>query len=280
MTLLATFTNLELQLEPGVNGSNIHENAKPQDSGILRPEQLGCWRGHANAWRKVIEENIETAIIVEDDADWDVNIHDIFRELSKQMRKGELRKERPSREEMRRAPYGLDWDLLYIGSCWDLPNEDNRPKHQTYDDPFAPNSQEMSGSYRNELEGWGVKLAPNTRMRVLAPSWYSVCTIGYAVTRQGAQKLLYTVGNGEGLNSPIDLAMSDRIQKGYLRAYTVIPPLVTPWKTGTVSDSDIDDLRESTEELKTGSENLKNSAREAIKAAYITAVKEGFVQGG
>jgi hypothetical protein len=37
---------------------------------------------------------------------------------------------------------GLDWDMFFIGSCWDIPNVANRPKHQTYDDPFGPNSAE------------------------------------------------------------------------------------------------------------------------------------------
>jgi hypothetical protein len=122
----------------------------------------------------------------------------------------------------------------------------------------------MSGNFRGELEGWDVDLSNSSRVRVLAPSWYPVCTIGYAVTRRGTQKLLYTVGNGIGIGSPIDLAMSDRVQNGYLRAYTVIPPLVTPWKTGTISDSDIDDLSKSEDELRYGSENLLNSARRSM----------------
>ena len=141
----------------------------------MRPEQLGCWRSHADVWRRVIEEDIETAIVLEDDIDWDLNIHDIFEELSIQMRKGELRKQRATRDEMKSAPYGksglrdrllapalhqdqfvltrentgLDWDLLYIGSLWDIPNVENRPEHQMYDDPFAPNSQEYVCSPSN-----------------------------------------------------------------------------------------------------------------------------------
>jgi hypothetical protein len=134
----------------------------------------------------------------------------------------------------------------------------------------------MTDSFRNELEGWGVKLADNSRKRVLASSWYPVCTIGYAITRMGAQKLLYTVGNGMGIGSPLDLTMSDRVQKGYLRAYTVIPPLVTEWKSGTVSDSDIDDLSTGTTELPTGSANMMNSVRSALDAKFGITVKKRF----
>ncbi len=104
-------------------GATIHEKAKPNESGNLRPEQLGCWRSHADVWHRVIEENIETALILEDDVDWDVNVHEVFQELSAQMRKGKLRKERASEHEIRNAPYGnysprelrlLDFPLLSV----------------------------------------------------------------------------------------------------------------------------------------------------------------------
>ncbi len=39
---------------------------------------------------------------------------------------------------------GLDWDLLYVGTCWDIPNMDNRPKYQIYNDPFGPNRAEYA----------------------------------------------------------------------------------------------------------------------------------------
>jgi GR25 family glycosyltransferase involved in LPS biosynthesis len=89
-----------------VIGADIHDKAKPNEATNLRPEQLGCWRSHADVWRRVVDEEIETALILEDDADWDVNIHEIFQELSVQMRKGELRKAAASDHEKRSAPYG------------------------------------------------------------------------------------------------------------------------------------------------------------------------------
>ena len=76
------------------------------------------------------------------------------------------------------------------------------------------------------------------------------------------------------MGSPVDLTMTDRVQKGYLTAYTVVPPLVTVWKSGTVSDSDITDLSTSTGELWTGSENLMSSARRALEATFGTPTNE------
>jgi hypothetical protein len=37
---------------------------------------------------------------------------------------------------------GLDWDILYVGSCWDIPNKSNRPRYEVYNDEHAPNSKE------------------------------------------------------------------------------------------------------------------------------------------
>ncbi|EJP61725.1 LPS glycosyltransferase [Beauveria bassiana ARSEF 2860] len=272
MTMLATSTNIRLILQNGVDGNTIHEKARPKGSQGLRPEQLGCWRSHANVWRTIINERIETAIILEDDADWDVRVHDIFQTLSLQMRKRTAREGEPRSHEAH-APYGLDWDLLYVGTCWNI-NPEVRPVPHIYQDTNAPNSTEMSYAYQKELEYWGASSSEEARVRVIAPSWYPVCTVGYAVTLQGAQKLLYTVGNEKGLNGPVDLAMISRIQSGHLKSFTVVPPLVTPWKTGTTSDSDIDDLNKAEGELPQGSDNLRLSGRKALAATLDKDFKD------
>lgn len=264
MTLLASLTNVELTHQDGVNGSLIAEKSKPAGSHNLSPARMGCWRSHADVWQRMITENITSAIILEDDADWDVDVHNIFERLSRQMRRTKLRKAPPTAWEEQHAPYGLDWDMLYIGSCWDIPNKDNRPNYEVYDDPSGPNKKEMSGAFSSELTDWGVHLADDTRVRLLAPTWYTVCTVGYAVTLKGAHRLLYTIGNGKGLQGPVDLAIMNAIQNNLLSSLTLIPSPVVPWKTGTVSDSDIDDLTGTAENTPRGSENLRNSGKTAL----------------
>lgn len=159
---------------------------------------------------------------------------------------------------------GLDWDVLYVGSCWDIPNGDNRPPHFLYHDPFAPSRNQTGGSYINELEGWGAKVTETSRHRLIAPSWYPVCTIGYAVTRKGAEKLLYNLGGYKGLGAPVDLGMISLIQKGILDSYTIIPPIVTRFRTGGPRDSDIDEVSPNDSDPG-GSENLQMSAREVME---------------
>ncbi|KAG5954880.1 hypothetical protein E4U13_005542 [Claviceps humidiphila] len=268
MSMLASSTNVSLTFQPGASGADIPAKAKPAGSDGLRDGQLGCWRSHADVWKRIIDENIQTAIVVEDDADWDMDIHNIFERLSQHMKKTKLGKHTRTPYELKHAPYGLEWDLLYIGSCWDIPRKEKPHKHETYEDPSAPNSNEMSGAYAQQLRDWGISVNEDTHIRALAPSWYSVCTIGYAVTLHGARKLLYTVGNGEGLAGPVDLAMINAVQKGQISALTVVPPFVVPWKKGTATDSDINEPPKEGEEHKqepSGSENMKKSGRKTMQ---------------
>ena len=85
----------------------MHPNALPESSSVLSPAQLGCWRAHANLWSRMLSENITTALIVEDDADWDVNVHDSFALLARHMRSSNvLRGGDMTEHERITAPYG------------------------------------------------------------------------------------------------------------------------------------------------------------------------------
>jgi Glycosyltransferase family 25 (LPS biosynthesis protein) len=81
MALIAAATGLEFTYVGGVNSKALENQAMPDTYGtsnvILTPGHLACYRGHANIWRRIVEEGIETALILEDDVDWDLNIREI-----------------------------------------------------------------------------------------------------------------------------------------------------------------------------------------------------------
>jgi len=81
MALIAAASGLKLQFVAGVNSKTLDTQALPDTYGtsdvILEPAHLACYRGHANLWRQVIEDGVETALIFEDDIDWDLNIREI-----------------------------------------------------------------------------------------------------------------------------------------------------------------------------------------------------------
>jgi GR25 family glycosyltransferase involved in LPS biosynthesis len=82
MVLLSNFMNITMQRISGVKGDSIHPVVIPNETK-LNAGQLGCWRSHVNCWHKVIEDGVDTALILEDDADWDVTLKDQLRLLSR-----------------------------------------------------------------------------------------------------------------------------------------------------------------------------------------------------
>lgn len=185
---------------------------------------------------RVVQRNLTSALILEDDTDWDVRIrrqlHDfalVSRALIQPLagRPGEYADPtfpRPPAElpvatpEMAFdrlpatappavSPYGDDWDVLWIGHCgmhfpFDgsrhvpkarvirLGDETVAPKDNiwTYNIPFTLKEQypEHTRAYHHVQEG--------------------VCSLGYAVSRRGARRLLHEVGLKD-VGAPFDLLL-------------------------------------------------------------------------
>jgi len=82
MAFIAAASGLQLEYVAGVNSKTLEEQSLPDVYGtpqvILEPAHLACYRGHANIWRKIVEDGVETALIMEDDVDWDLNVREIM----------------------------------------------------------------------------------------------------------------------------------------------------------------------------------------------------------
>ncbi|KAL1891276.1 hypothetical protein Sste5346_007735 [Sporothrix stenoceras] len=76
MALAASLTDLRLTFSPGVDHKTVQDRVLPADSaGQPIPEgNKGSWRAHMNVLRQIIEQNLTTALVMEDDIDWDVRI--------------------------------------------------------------------------------------------------------------------------------------------------------------------------------------------------------------
>lgn len=78
MALTAAVSNLTLEWVDGVDGDTVEERVLPPGD---RPKHRssdaavrGSWRAHMNALRRVVEEGLPSALIMEDDLDWDLRI--------------------------------------------------------------------------------------------------------------------------------------------------------------------------------------------------------------
>lgn len=158
MDLAATISNLTLTWRDGVNGSTMHPNAIPPAHlgyrEFTKDAEVGCWRGHMNILREIVTSGLGSALILEDDADWDVNIRSQMVGLASSVQEtiSLLPEERRNcqnngkvGERQQDSPYGACWDILWVGHCggW-APNEKNDAFHSIIrDDRTVPPAFDM-----------------------------------------------------------------------------------------------------------------------------------------
>ena len=186
----------------------------------------------------MVEQNIASALILEDDSDWDLRIKDQMQQfanasrllLQPQARSNtetslflDATNPRTSVEDQPHdytlddgpviapvtSPYGdLDmWDILWLGHCGSrFPTPENRKVplgRVTYSDETVPEPQHVGIQFgTNELTEL---YPPHTRAvhRVEA----NVCTLGYGITLPGARRLLYEL-SVKRISSSTDIMIS------------------------------------------------------------------------
>ena len=130
LTVMATCTNITVTIVPGVRTVSENSLPPPRIPGSLRMEEYAVWRAHANVWRRIVEDGLETALILEDDNDWDINLKDQIPRIMNAL--DEIRVSTPLDEGdgvVRGSPEVEQWDILYLGSCWEeatLSDKNNR----------------------------------------------------------------------------------------------------------------------------------------------------------
>ncbi|KAJ2728670.1 hypothetical protein IW152_005903, partial [Coemansia sp. BCRC 34962] len=68
---------------------------------LINGTHLACYLSHLNAYRRMVSENIETALILEDDIDMEMDIRERHSKIMSQIGQ----------------KYGGDWDMLFVGHC-------------------------------------------------------------------------------------------------------------------------------------------------------------------
>lgn len=211
----------------------------------------------------MVSHGIASAMIFEDDADFSLGIRDIMEGLSKQLQKATGAKNG--------EPYGIvdgnSWDMLTLGHCgYRIPDAKTNPKAakkmRIWADPWAPESPKVGAYAPNAI---------NKHLRLLAPSKGSICNQGYAITREGAMRLLYNIGGpGHVLNQAKDLLIMETLYRGKLKGYLTVPDIVAQWKVADWRDTDIQ--LHSEQQLKkfrkgTG-KDIVRSVREEIESTF------------
>ncbi|KAG8529549.1 uncharacterized protein KY384_006186 [Bacidia gigantensis] len=201
LTLMSSYQGVHLNWQNAVRGTEMDEKAWPSHwntSGTQSTSgELGLWRSHVNALRHVVETGYSTALIIEDDVDWDVSFKsqlvDYARHLQNLTAPVDSLTQLSSSSSVQ-SPYGPAWDMLWLGTCANPP---------------APNGT----LWYDDLDG---------RRHAL---WYAdgglACTWGYAVTLESARMLL---GFSLDLSEAYDLHISSFCETH--NCAIVWPPLI------------------------------------------------------
>jgi hypothetical protein len=107
------------------------------------------------------------------------------------------------------SPYGDNWDMLWIGHCgqrfvFDEKSKSARGRVVHLNDETVPQHQYLwTVSSQDDL-----KMQYPNHTRVAHHSQDGICSLGYALTRNGARQLLHDVGLRD-VKAPLDIALRE-----------------------------------------------------------------------
>ncbi|KAK4168307.1 hypothetical protein QBC43DRAFT_296957 [Cladorrhinum sp. PSN259] len=226
-TLAAALTDVAVTWIDGVAGQHVLDKTLPSDSldKNIPKGNKGSWRAHMNALQRIVQQDIASALILEDDADWDIRIKpqlQIFAQAAQaftQRRPGQAKQtfaeqlqahgmaehERnvnklPYIVPPRLSPYGDDWDVLWLGHCGtEIPTESHSDPYNMLglkviiaDDVTVPAPKHLK-PHPFALQDDLAELYP-PQTRVVHAARNTTCTQAYAVSQRGARKLLWQFG--------------------------------------------------------------------------------------
>ncbi|KAF1950972.1 hypothetical protein CC80DRAFT_221951 [Byssothecium circinans] len=328
MTLAASFHDISFDWIEGVNPQEIRDTAYPPGNHReVTQGARGCWRAHLNALReyaplepvsrsmlimtRVVAQNLSTALILEDDVDWDFRIRSQLSYFARAARKlpalisqanlhsqerppaseektlgpVELAKRSsvslsstPFRNALDGYPYGCEWDVLYIGHCGaDFPPSSIAHPTRIFqlNDATVPVPGHLRFRSSAPQDAFASLYPPHTRL-YHRTSNSTLCLHAYAVTQRGARKILYQFGIRD-FSQGFDFALSDycggNLQGSQrLMCLTVQPPLLSQYWSTSSGGSDITGTGSSGRMV--GSRYVRWSVRASLEGPGLSAARE------
>lgn len=196
-----------------------------------------AWLSHHVVLREFLASGQETALIFEDDVDWDIRLKSVQVPLAQRAARSLGSKS----VDPAKYPWGApqDWDLLYLGHCGDYlnmitrgvgvghhhPSDLEKLKHVLYEDPTMLKHTDLHPYTSSFLTA----LTVPEQTRVLHHSVWPLCTFGYAITRRTAQRLLTELAPPkEDIKKHItayDAAILTACRDNHIVCYTLQPEL-------------------------------------------------------
>lgn len=153
----------------------------------------------------VVATNLSTALILEDDADWDVAIRGqtpVIADAIRRLTDGVV------------GPWGFNWDYLALGHCG---------AGAVPDDNYLVIKDNTTVPAESFTALWAPEKPLLNHTRFVHGTHGTVCTFGYAVSRHGAKKLIKHLTHA---GEPLDIDYASFCNSGGLSCYAVTPEII------------------------------------------------------
>ncbi|KAJ2598159.1 hypothetical protein H4R99_004214 [Coemansia sp. RSA 1722] len=196
MQALASYHDLKLDYSRTYNQRESDALAA-KHGYLLNGTHLACYLSHLNAYRRMVDENIQTALILEDDVDMELDIKNRHTTIMNQVYR----------------QYGTDWDMLFIGHCTSDANEPGL---------VQPHLRKSDGQLVVGFEDREKYLARNL---TLYDAEYPMCLHAYAVSRECAKRLVVVLEERlRTVGQDIDLVLAIGVEFGMATVLGTSPP--------------------------------------------------------
>ncbi|KAJ5786861.1 uncharacterized protein N7503_012073, partial [Penicillium pulvis] len=237
IVLGSSVCNFQVEFVDGVLPDVVPPKAYPYNwNPDHSASEYAARRAHLDAMRRIVEQGLGSGVIVEDDADWDLNIKTQLQSLALAVRGLQ-----GTRNTKTSSPYGDDWDILWLGHCG-LECKTNLPYYESEDDLTVLEPHHFLPYWRDPP---AIERSDHSRMVCTVQD--AVCTSFYAVSYHGAQKLLAALSvNPSGLaeeidiGAQIDVALGRMCGHGYLRCFAPYPAITGIFRSAGAAEKGSD----------------------------------------
>ncbi|KAI4283599.1 MAG: hypothetical protein L6R35_005113 [Caloplaca aegaea] len=254
--LSASVTGFNFDVIQGQNGADMSPKALPGpfNDSPGRDAIVGCWRSHMQAAHTIVNNRLSSALIFEDDSDWDVS----FRMQLLRFATGSQWLLDTPPGSTPHSPYGDDWDLLWLGHCALAPIETDSRRVVLENDPST-----TPFKHRFNLGAIPDMTIYDNTTRVVYASDGGTCLYAYALSYRGAQKILFHLSMSY-YHQPVDFGIHDMCHdhSRNFRCIGVFPQMVDSHRGAGSSSKDSDISKGEEQDRKKGfSYNIVRSTR-------------------
>ncbi|KAJ2618927.1 hypothetical protein GGI26_006243 [Coemansia sp. RSA 1358] len=204
MKALAKFHGLQFDYAQTFDAGQANTLARASNY-LINGTHLGCYLSHMHIYRHMVDEDIETALILEDDIDMELDLKKRHRQIMDEVYKR----------------YKADWDMLYLGHCT---SDSSEPAIAAFNATPPIDNGGLGGSIFIDPADRAAFLA---RGLTLYDAEYPMCLHAYAVTRECAKRLAVLLEERlKTLGQDIDLVLAVGVQFGFSTVLGTSPPYI------------------------------------------------------